>query len=332
MTDVPGRGGGRTSAPLRWAVVGASGFVGSGIVRELDARGHHVIEVAAPRLVFAADATSSDAVAALEDSPDLVAFAARLSGVDVVVNAAGIADAGAASSPALFGANGLLPLWVASAADSAGVDRMIQISSASVQGRAAVIDERPVFAPFSPYSRSKVQGEELLLGARLTHTEIVVVRATSVQGPDREATRRLQRVARSWLASVARPGDRPTVVSSIDALAQFMADVGSQPAASVPPIVLQPWEGLTTRDVLLAAGDRAPRMIPRIVCRALLGAGYLIGKVSPRVRGTVRRVELMWMGQAQDAAWAASKGLTITPRVTAILRGDPRDPLEGSRA
>lgn len=332
MTDVADTGGGRTSPARRWAVVGASGFVGGGIVRELRARGHDVLELAAPRLVFTADATAPDAVAALEDSPGLAAFAARLSDVDVVVNAAGIADAGAASSPELSGANGLLPLWVASAADSAGVDRMIHISSASVQGRAAVIDERPVFAPFSPYSLSKVRGEQLLLGAHLRHTEIVVVRATSVQGPDREATRRLQRVARSWLASVARPGDRPTVVSSIDALAQFVADVGSQPAASVPPIVLQPWEGLTTRDVLLSAGGREPRMIPVIVCRTLLGAGYLIGRASPRIRGTVRRVELMWMGQAQDAAWAASRSLTVTPRVTAILRGDRHDRTESPRA
>jgi hypothetical protein len=89
---------------------------------------------------------------------------------------------------------------------------------------------------------------------------------------------------------------------------EFVTKVGLF-EVSVPTVVLQPWEGMTTSAVLESAGNRAPRKIPAAACRALITIGYTIGLLLPPVKGLVRRVELMWLGQEQDAAWARSVGL-----------------------
>ena len=295
-----------------WAVVGASGFIGSALMREIRDRGIEVIGVTAPRLVLDHESVPATVLEKLEDHSDEIdALRRRLSGVSVVVNAAGLAAPDSTVNEALFGANALLPVVIARAAERAGAARYLHLSSAAVQGRRDVLDESAATNPFSPYSRAKALGEASLLEyLREFDTsatpEVVIVRATSVQGPGRSTTDQLRRVATSPFASVARPGDRPSVVSSLRGLIEFVATVGTR-AESVPTIVLQPWEGLTTSAVLEhAGGGRRPIMLPLFLCRAAIAAGYAVGSVLTPVKGIVRRVELMWMGQAQDALWATS--------------------------
>lgn len=294
-----------------WAVVGSSGFIGSALMRELRGRGIEVVGIAAPRVLLDHESAPATVLGKLEaHRNEIDALHGRLSGVSVVVNAAGLAAPDSTANDALFGANALLPVLIARAVEHTGAARYIHLSSAAVQGRRDVLDESASTNPFSPYSQAKALGEASLLEyLRQFDTaetpEVVIVRATSVQGAGRSTTDQLRRVATSPLASVARPGDRPTVVSSLRGLVEFVATVGTQ-AESVPTIVLQPWEGLTTLSVLEHAGGRAPRMLPLRLCRAAIASGYAIGVVLPPVRGIVRRVELMWMGQAQDAGWARS--------------------------
>ncbi|QHO70942.1 hypothetical protein BHD05_03265 [Marisediminicola antarctica] len=323
---LPSRAGAGLSP--RWAVVGASGFIGSALVEELTGRGLEVVQIAAPRLLL--DPSSEiDAVVAESDrhSHELESLGRRLSGVAVVVNAAGLAAPDSGADASLFGANTLLPVVIARAANAAGCARYIHLSSAAVQGRCEVLDESAATRPFSPYSRSKAVGEGALLAYLAEFDsddspEVVIVRATSVQGLDRATTVQLRRVATSPIASVARPGNRPSVVSSVRGLVDFVAEVGAH-RHSVPTIVLQPWEGLTTSHVLELAGGRTPTMLPLAVCRAVLAVGFAAGSVAPPLRGIVRRVEVMWMGQAQNATWARSAGFseTETGRVADVLRG-----------
>ena len=143
------------------------------------------------------------------------------------MNAAGLVSPDSAADDALFGANVLLPLVILRAAERAQAARVIHLSSAAVQGRRGVLDESAATSPFSPYSRSKALGEAALLSyvakvAGVQSPEVVIVRATSVQGVGRATTRQLRRLARSPMASVARPGDRPTVVSSLQGLVEFV--------------------------------------------------------------------------------------------------------------
>lgn len=309
-----------TNAAARWAVVGASGFVGSAVVAELRGRGLDVIEVTAPRLESTSTSASDVVAEAAPAGRATGTLQSAFGGVDVVVNAAGLATPGGAESPALTGANGLLPAVVALAARGAGVRRLVHLSSASVQGQLRTIDSSSRREPFSAYSRSKALGEEALELLDAGQLGITTVRATSVQGPSRPTTVSLAKIARSPLASVAAPGNAPTPVSSIGALAWFVAEVGRH-SGEVPAVVLQPWEGLSVREVLTAAGGRSPITLPAWLCRAVLAAGYAVsgGLLGERLHGPLRRVELMWFGQEQVPGWAEAQGLAPAPAVAQVL-------------
>ena len=76
---------GATVAPVRLAVIGAAGRIGSRIVAEAIGRGHHVVAVARDR--SRVEGTPADVAEADVFDPDAVA--AAVSTVDVVVTAAG---------------------------------------------------------------------------------------------------------------------------------------------------------------------------------------------------------------------------------------------------
>lgn len=293
-------------SPRRWAVLGGTGFIGNALVQHLRALGIDVLPLSAPRLELDPRMDDGGRVATLAESlPETEHLAQRLIGADVVINAAGLATPDGGATEQLYGANSLLPAVVAIAGIRAGVGRVIHLSSAAVQGDRPVLDASPTVAPFSPYSRSKALGERAVLsvagrrGQAAGSTDLVIIRATSVQGPGRPTTESLRRVARSPLASVAAPGDYPTVVSSLKGLVDFVhrAGISRNP---VPAILLQPWEGLNVRGVLELAGGRSPVVLPRWVCRSILTLGKAGGRFVPRIAGVVRRVELMWFGQEQE--------------------------------
>ena len=291
-------------APTVWVVVGATGFVGSALVERLRAEAVEVRTVRAPRLLLPGSVSTPDEIAAQAQSSDALDPVKRhLVGADVVINAAGLATPGAPPSPELYGANALLPALLLRAADEASVSRVIHLSSAAVQGHRPVLDETLDAQPFSPYSRSKALGERAFFRVRTDEdTDAVVIRATSVQGAGRPTTESLKRISRSALASVAGDGTQPTVVSSIDGLVDFVVDVGRS-TDPIGPIMLQPWEGLSTADVLRAARGSDPRRLPRWLCMLALRSARVVGRVVPEVAGIERRVALMWFGQAQHSAY-----------------------------
>jgi len=293
----------------RWAVIGASGFVGAGVSSHLRHRGYEVVELHAPRLEYHVDVMDGRVLAEqakLDPSVDVVAR--QLIGVDVVVNAAGAALPDGDATRQLWGANAYLPTVLAQASRRAGAVRFIQLSSAAVQGRTRRLDESARYAPFSPYSRSKAIGELGLLALAGSDSAapggIVIVRATSVQGPGRPTTENLRRLAASRFASVAYPGDQPSVVSGLHGLAVTVESIGNE-QGEVPGIVLQPWEGLSVASVLrIAAGERPPMVIPGWLCMVMLSTAYFAGRIVPQFAGLARRLEMMWFGQAQVSGWA----------------------------
>lgn len=283
-----------------WAVVGASGFVGSALVDQLRLFGHSVIEIKAPRLTSAASGFAATPPELDELESTISDLRDRLSESDIVVNAAGMALPGARPSIELTGANALLPVVLLEAAKRAEVARFIQLSSAAVQGNIKQLDSTETVCPFSPYSESKALGERWLRHVTLSSTECVIVRATSVQGPNRSTTTRLRRFARSPFSSVASPPDQPSPVSSINGLINCLIKTGQ--AQQLPPIVLQPWEGGTVASILELAGDgKRPVVLPRWMCRSLIALGYAATRaLRGKFAGAVRRIELMWFGQVQE--------------------------------
>lgn len=300
-------------------VLGSTGFIGSAVCTGLRAAGITVRTVPAPRLESSA-----------EDSPGLLAEAAALAdvraelaaafaGASVVVNAAGLATPGGTDSPALRGANSLLPLVVADAADAAGLRRFVHLSSAAVQGHRPFLDETSYVQPFSAYSRSKALGERALADRRGGNCSAVTIRATSVQGPSRPTTANLARLAASPFSSVAGTGKAPSPVSSVDSLVQFISAVGLYDG-DVPAVVLQPWERSTVAGVLEAAGGRKPVRLPAWLCRSALWCGYRLSSLAgERLHGPLRRLEMMWFGQRQVSGWAEATGNVPEPRVQEVL-------------
>ena len=196
----------QVSNRLTWAVVGASGFIGSAMVLHLQSRGETVRKVSAPRLNLEPRGADGSSILRAALSMDLDGHLVEaLMGVDVVINAAGLASPDGGDGPKLYGANALLPTILAHAARVAGVRRYIHLSSAAVQGDRPIIDESVEVEPFSPYSRSKALGEQALSSFRTEsqerseNFEIVVIRATSVQGTSRKTTKSLRRIAASPL-------------------------------------------------------------------------------------------------------------------------------------
>lgn len=288
--------------PRRWAVLGASGFIGKNISRRLREAGFEVRELSGPRVNFTVGPHPIEGIIRASDGHSAVDYLAdQLRGIEVVVNAAGIADPGGFGGDSIYGANSLLPVVIAEAAEKAGVQRLIHLSSAAVQGRRAALDASTDVAPFSHYSYSKALGERGLLAFLDTKSEmdISIIRATSVQGPDRRTTEKLQRIAKTPLSSVASPGDQPSVVSSVTALCEFIQVVGEY-TKEMSMIQLQPWEKLSVKDVMILAGDRDPIILPYAMCRFLVASGHFIGRAVPIFAGITRRVEMMWFGQKQD--------------------------------
>jgi dTDP-4-dehydrorhamnose reductase len=305
-----------------WGIVGGSGFIGSLLVESLSASGDAVASVTAPRLTAPPD-TGLDTLRALLDAPAAVEAAERLTqalaGADLVVNAAGLALPDAAPSDALTGADALLPAVVARAAAAAGASRFVHISSAVVQGRRDPLDESWEVEPGTPYGRAKADGE-LLLHADGADVPTTVLRATSIQTAGRTSTAGARRLATSRLAAVAGAGDRPTPVCRPGSLAAAVRATAT--STSPPEIVLQPWDGATTGEAAAAFGGREPRHLPVALCRVLLWTGYrAVALRSGRGFAAVRRLEVMWMGQAQVEGWLTETG--AVPRSVSLRPDAP---------
>jgi nucleoside-diphosphate-sugar epimerase len=304
----------------RWVVLGSHGFVGSAITRRLSELDIPHTTAPAPRLQADVDVTASELVDIARNHTELAGLAEAFQGVDVLIMAGGRAEPDARWSAGLVGANALAPVLVAHAAETACVSRLVHLSSAAVQGRRRALTEDCSLSPFSAYSKSKALGEEaLMLVASSSRAEIVIVRATSVQGRGRPTTRTLQRVARSPLSSVAGNGGQPSAVSSVGALADFIAFVGMAPSP-IPRIVLQPWEGLSVADVLTAAGRRDPLRLPEWCCRLAIDLGHAATRLTGGAGGgLVRRVESMWFGQEVGASWAQGAGFRPAGELVGLL-------------
>lgn len=285
---------------VRVAVVGAHGFVGSAVV---DAARQHGIEV---RPVSGHRARSRDvrrtALTAYQDVVD--ALAQDLARCDVVVNCAGSPDSTSTDTQQLHLANAVFPGLVARAAGAAGLRRMVHVSSAVVQGRLP-LDASRTYDAISPYGRSKVDGEAVVLG--LDELPTVVYRPPSVHS----ARSRITRALCSWGARgrlvVEAPGTAPTPQALLCNVASAVVELarhGDDP----PEIVAHPWEGTTVRSLVEVLGGRRVRTVPPALAGAAVGLGYGIARLDPRLVPQVRRVDLLLRGQEQVPGWLSDIG------------------------
>jgi UDP-glucose 4-epimerase len=291
----------------RATVLGASGFIGRAIVDELRGNGVEVTCVSAPRKGWLGPYPDHRRpVQPVLPDAEVEDLAGQLAGAELVVNAAGLAEADAPRSRELFGANAALPFLVARACASVGTRRYIHLSSIVVQGNGP-LDETRRTAPFSPYSYSRAIGEDLLLRDPLVDT--IVFRPTPVQGGQKRNTRRLVRLARSAAACVAGDGSLPTPQVLVTEVAEAVTYVGLT-TNTPPPIVIQPHNGMTTGRLLTLLGGKEPRRLPLRPTHLLMERMLALTSRTPRAHGRVRRLDMLLLGRTQVPGWLAGQGLT----------------------
>lgn len=289
---------------------GASGFIGKAAAEALSQVGMDVSGVATPRLTWDGG-TEAQAMQWVARYLDKTILSNSLSGADVVINAAGLTGTRNAREE-LTGANALLPLLLAEAARRAGVHRFVHVSSAAVQGR-MILDETARTSPTNAYSESKALGERLLASVDQSRLRICCYRPTSVQGPNREVTRKVRELAKSPLAVVATPGNDATPQIHVENVGLACAHFASEPV-SPPPIILHPWEGWTTRTFLHSLGGRDPRQIPRQLASVALGTARGLAASLKGLNPHTRRLEMLMIGQEQRPGWLNGESVSWTRR------------------
>lgn len=291
----------------RIAVAGSSGFIGSAVSEELAREGLAVVRLPPLRLPTGRRWTPDEAARWIDKGSEPVdALRRAMAGCAAVVNCAGRAEPSSADVPGLDAANVGVPLVLYALARANGCGRFVQVSSAAVQGRRAVLDESHDVAPFSAYSSSKARAERHLLEEEGA-TQVVVYRATSVQGRGRSTTRQLVRFAHLPRVPVVAPGTQPLPVSLVRNTAAAVSWLARQPTIE-RRIYLHPWEGITARSLvdLLNPSARVVDIPRRLV------AGPLRLAASARLPGGVqakaRLVDLLVNGQQQDATSLMTAG------------------------
>lgn len=172
---------------MRALVTGATGFVGSHLVRALNSAGHEVraLHRRTSKLTVLAGATYESAYG---DINDLDSLRQASAGMDAVFHVAAVADYWRANVETMREANVEGTRKVLQAAREQGVKRVIFTSSAAAIG---LFDDRPANEndPFNlpphrfPYGHSKAEAEAVVREAVAGGQDIVTLNPVVIMGP-----------------------------------------------------------------------------------------------------------------------------------------------------
>lgn len=307
---------------MRVCVTGASGFVGSELVRALVAKGHEVIALGRgpqPRGALASSGAwlQCDLGAG---PPSLDDYAP----IDVVVHLAGRAHVmqEQTKSPRMefWRANVKGTENIANAATAVGAKRLIFLSTIGVHGsmlgEPKPVTEESVIEPVDPYAVSKREAEQLLEAKAVgSGMELVILRPALVVGVG--APGNLARLAGLVRKGVPLPVPRRDNARSfigLNNLVELMVCCIDHPDAAGQSFLVSEEEWPSTRKVIEWIGEgmeKSTRTI-RIPARVLRGGALVLGKrylydklfSDLRVDGSKVREWLDWQPK-EDIAGAA---------------------------
>lgn len=265
----------------RYAITGATGFVGSHVLDRLPRDCACLVRdpAAAARL----EAEGRRVVRGGLD--DRAALDTLVAGADIVLHVAGAIAA--RSEDAYFAVNREGTAHVAEACRRAGVQRLVHVSTIAVTGPASPghpVDERTPPRPVTAYGRSKQAGEDVV---RASGVPFTIIRPPVVYGPRDRQVLRLFRMARGPVVPLLGDGSQELTLVQVadlaDALLAAAASaqtLGGTYHAAHPEVVTQRALVEKIRD---AVGGRARLLpLPLPVVRAALGISGLYSRVTGR--------------------------------------------------
>lgn len=184
---------------MRILVTGASGFIGSGLVSELEAQGHDVSALMRPT----ASGEYLKGVKFTRLAGDLLdqdSLARACEGIEAVIHLAGLTAAKNREEFFKYNAEGTKNL--AHAASKAGVKKFVYISSLAAGGPSiglAPKSEKEPDHPVSMYGESKLRGE-LFLEEFKGKLPFIILRPPMVYGPrDKNIYLFFQTIQKNWM-------------------------------------------------------------------------------------------------------------------------------------
>lgn len=248
---------------MRVLVTGATSLLGRTVAEQLNDRGEDVS-------VFQRRPSGLDVVEYLGDIADSDAVANAVAGAEAVVHVAGrVAMTGRWS---LFEETNIIGTQnVVDAARTAGVKRMVQVSSPSVAHGGGSLVGVPA-APASPttargdYARSKAQAELIALAANSAELSVVAIRPHLVWGPrDTQLVGRAVSRAREGRLAIVGTGAALVDTTYIDNAADaLVAALDRAPSIGGRALVVTNGQPRPVRELLnrfvMAAGLEPPRI------------------------------------------------------------------------
>jgi len=273
----------------RCLVTGASGFLGRALCQELVGQGRAV------RALMRGRAEGPWQEQASLDLAAGVVPAELLADVDVVFHLAGrvhdlterVPDETAYQAANVDATRALL----AAAASRPRPHRLVFMSSLAVTGDTgrALADESPAAPPATPYGRSKLAAERLVLAAGERHgMHVCILRPALVYGPGAKGNlpRMLAAVDRRRFPPLPELGNRRSLVGVGDVVRAALLAAGRQEAAGQTYVVTD-GRAYSTRGMYVAMARALGRepgavTVPRWCLAGLAKAGDLVGRVGGR--------------------------------------------------
>jgi UDP-glucose 4-epimerase len=270
---------------MRVLITGATGFVGAALLKRLATDSRWVV-CASSRTPPVAPGSSVEWMPGPELAPD-ADWQTLLDDVDVVIHLAArvhVMESASGSDEHYHRVNVLGTRRLAEQAATAGVRRLVFLSSVKVHGESGHFTEDSPMAPADPYGASKRDAEDVLCDvARRTGLEVVIIRSPLVYGPGAKANFRslLAAVREGRILPLASITNRRSLVG-VDNLADLIAVCMEHPAAASQAFLVSDGEDLSTPDLvrrLAKAAGRRARLIPMPVW-ALRAMAAMVGQTA----------------------------------------------------
>jgi nucleoside-diphosphate-sugar epimerase len=314
------------SAAPRALVTGAAGFIGAHCVRDLATRGWQVraLDVHAPSAPPAAGVDFR-----VHDLREGAALAAAVAGVDVVFHLASVHLDVSASYAEFESVNVKAVESLVEACASAGVRRLVHVSSVGVYGHVqhAPANENAPLNPVNDYERTKRAGEEAARrAASRCAVDLVILRPSWVYGEGCPRTDKLVgalRKKRFFYIGAARNLRHPIYIDDFLEGMRLAARAGSEVAGRTYNVAGPRWMTVQqmVETVAQAVGAQPPTLrIPRGLglaagwCAELIGAAL---RFNPPIS---RRTLAFFENDNAFDIGAARRELGFEPRVE-LLEG-----------